>query len=33
MCCIEQKEPSQVFKVKDLENMYTELLKCQSTDI
>lgn len=30
---IEQPEPSKVFKVEDLENMYSELLKCQGIDL
>ena len=30
---IEQPEPSKVFKVEYLENMYSELLKCQGIDL
>ena len=30
---IEQPEPSKVFKVEDLENVYSELLKCQGIDL
>ena len=33
MCDIEQQERSKIFKVKDLENMYIELLKCQGIDV
>lgn len=28
MCDTARQEPSKVFKVKDFENMYVELLKC-----
>lgn len=30
---IEQPEPSKVFKVEDLENVSSELLKCQGIDL
>ena len=33
MCDIAQKEPSKVFKFKDLENMYIELLKCYGIEV
>ena len=33
MCDIEQAEPSNVFKFKDLVNMYIELRKCHRIDV